>query len=66
MTAGDKLKDWADTWQMQLASEKCFVQRVTTKNVHIEQTANLKSPYILDNNQLNWSKETRELGIILD
>jgi len=26
----------------------------------------LKSPYILDNNQLNWSKETRNLRIILD
>jgi len=66
MTACDNLKEWADTWQLQIASEKCFVQRVTNQNVYIEQTANLKSPYILDKNQRNWSKETRDLGITLD
>jgi len=61
------LKEWADTCrQLQIASEKCFVHRVTYQKVHIEQTSNLKSPYILDNNKLNWSKETRDLAIILD
>jgi len=58
LTTCDNLKIWADTWQLQIASEKCLVHRVTNQNVHIEKTANLKSPYILYNNQLNWSKET--------
>jgi len=46
MTACDNLKEWADTWQLQIALEKCFVHRVTNQYVHIdiEQIANLKSP----------------------
>ena len=66
MTACHNLTQWAETWQLQIASEKCFVHRVTNRDSHIEQTVNCKSPYTLDNNLLNWSKETRDLGIIID
>jgi len=36
MTACDNLKEWANTWQLQIASEKYFVPRVTNQNVHFE------------------------------
>ena len=63
MSYNYNLTKWAETWQLQIASEKCFAHGVTNRNVHIEQTADSKSPYTLDDNSLNWSKETRDLGV---
>ena len=57
---------WAETWQLQIASENCFAHRVTNHDCHMDHTADCKSPYVLDNNLLSWSKNTRDLGITLD
>jgi len=45
---------------------KCFLFRVSNRDCHIEHTNDCKSPYVLDNNLLSWSKNTRQLGITLD
>ena len=66
MAACHNLTQWAETWQLQIAFEKCFVHRITNRNSHTEQTANSKSPYALNTNFLNWSKETRDHEIITD
>lgn len=66
LNACHNLTVWAETWQLQIATEKCFVHRVTNRDPHIQHTFNCKSPYLLDTNLLSWSKDTRDLGIIMD
>jgi hypothetical protein len=62
INACNQLNIWADTWQMRIALDKCFVHRLSNCD-----TCDAKvSPYSLNNKMLGWSTETRDLGIILD
>jgi hypothetical protein len=57
-----RLSTWANTWQMRIALNKCFVQRISNCN---NQCTGI-SPYSLNNVMINWSTETRDLGLVLD
>ena len=63
-TALNRLTTWCKDWQLNLATEKCFLMRISyNRNI-----ANLSdSPkYILDNKVLNVCKNAKDVGVIID
>ena len=58
----DKLKIWADKWQMRIAFNKCTVQRISNRDNLI--TCN--PGYSIGGHVLLQTNETRDLGVIID
>ena len=57
----NRLCIWADSWQLRLAIPKCLAHKITNKTYSLAAYS-----YQLYNNNLSWSANTRDLGVIID
>ena len=53
----DKICEWGDSWQMSLAPKKCFA---------LEIAGNLKTPYQIHGQVLQYKETVRDLGFLVD
>jgi hypothetical protein len=63
MDACRRLSNWANVWQLRIALNKCFVQRISNAE---HSFTNMESVYTLNDKKLVWSTESRDLGITVD
>ena len=63
LLACDRLMKWAETWQMDIAVQKCSVLRVTNK---INDLQIAPQAYQLNNVPLPWGNDCRDLGVLID
>ena len=63
LLACDRLMKWAETWQMEIAVQKCSALRVTNKS---DLQLMPQAFYQLNNVSLPWSNDCRDLGILID
>jgi hypothetical protein len=64
--ACQRLDNWANTWQLRIALDKCFVQRISNVDSASPCIDTKESFYAIQNKRLAWSTETRDLGVIID
>jgi hypothetical protein len=62
MDACHRLSNWANVWQLRIALNKCFVQRISNAE---HSFTNMESVYTLNDKKV-WSTESRDLGITVD
>ena len=63
LLACDRLMKWAETWQMDIAVQKCSALRVTNK---INDLQIAPQAYQLNNVPLPWGNDCRDLGVLID
>ena len=63
LLACDRLMKWAETWQMEIAVQKCSALRVTNKS---DLQLMPQAFYQLNNVSLPWSNDCRDLGVLID
>ena len=57
----DRIIIWSDTWQLPIASKKCFAHRIALSPLH-----SISFNYKLGDCILDWSSNPKDLGVIMD